>query len=353
MNINRKNYEVFLTDYIDGRLDPDQSNELLHFLTENPDLRKEFDDYENIKISPTKNVYIKKNLLKKDFCDIENINETNFDEFCVAKLEGDLGDDDEIRLNKYIKDNPEKSSEYELFSRLVFKPDNSIKYPGKKNIKRSLVFTPERKIYIYLTSAAAAIIFVMLVLIPGSEKDNASVPELAENQMPAQVIEIKDSQDKTESSGETKSDITENKPVQKIITPLLKERATDEPENNSYIREENILASLTPIETDLINISEYPAGMQSSFTRLKNQKEDLPVPENSRIQELRNRILPNNINLDINKINFWTAAEAGIKGFNYLTESELKLDKELNNEGEVTAFALNSETFSISSTRIK
>jgi hypothetical protein len=353
MKINRNNYEVFLIDYIDGRLDPLQSNELLDFLSRNPDLKKEFDAYEKIDMPASKDIHIKKDLLKKNFSDIEIIDETNFDEFCVARLEGDLEKDDEIRLQKYIEDNPEKLKDYKIYTRLFLKPDHNIKYSEKNNIKKSVLFTPKRKLYLYISSAAAAIILFTLLLIPGKENADMSGSLLTDNQIPEQKTEVTDNPDKIESPAEKDSKIVYSRTSEKKATLGFKDILPAEPEKNLVTREEDMLVYLTPIKTGMISISKYPAGMQVSYKPTENMHEHYNLASKDRIQELKNKIFLQNVVFDIDKIDIWTAAEAGIKGFNYLTESEVELEKEFNNEGRVTAFALNSENFSISSTRIK
>ena len=55
----------------------------------------------------------------------------------------------------------------------------------------------------------------------------------------------------------------------------------------------------------------------------------------------------------LDRINLWKLAEAGVKGFNYLTESEVLIDKKINNEGKIVAFGLDSESFRFSSNRSK
>ena len=176
---------------------------------------------------------------------------------------------------------------------------------------------------------------------------------MAKNQHEELIIEKKDNQDKIEISQESNSDINDKQRVKNIIKSGLKKTVRDKPKNNAIIREEEMLVCLTPIKPDIIGIYEYPVGMYNSYKPLENHQEDNSVFGNLAIQELRNRILHKNVALNINKIDFWMAAEAGVKSFNYLTESEVRLDKKLNSEGKVIAFALNSESFSISSSRIK
>ncbi len=73
------------------------------------------------------------------------------------------------------------------------------------------------------------------------------------------------------------------------------------------------------------------------------------IPENFAEQDTENTNDIKIYGINISKINVWKLAEAGIKGFNYLTESEVLLSKQMSEDGKVSAFALNSETFSFSS----
>ena len=115
MTINRLNYEEYLADYLDGNLDPVLSAELMVFLSENPDLERQYRDLESGSHSmPAETLQCPhKESLKKDFPDVEAIRESNVDEFCIAAIEGLLKDEDRQRLLHYIRSSPAKSRRFQ------------------------------------------------------------------------------------------------------------------------------------------------------------------------------------------------------------------------------------------------
>jgi hypothetical protein len=90
MNINRNNYEVYIIDYFDGKLDPVQTAELMYFLSQNPDLEYEFNAFENLKMPESQIKFNDKEVLKKEYADVKSVTDINFEEFCIAEIEGDL-----------------------------------------------------------------------------------------------------------------------------------------------------------------------------------------------------------------------------------------------------------------------
>ena len=354
MNITRNNYEAFLIDYMDGRLDPIQSNQLLNFLTQNPDLKKEFERYENIKISPSKDIHLKKQILKRNFSDIKKINKTNFEEFCIAKLEGDLQENDEIRLSQYMDKHPEMIKDYNLYSRLYLKPDYNIKYPGKNNIKKSVLLMYKRSMYFYVSSAAAIIIVIMLVFMPKKQKEEISKVQFADITPEKEIVQKKETQNNTEIDlGSTLEEIKEVQPANKILNTRLKNAIPDKPINNTATREKEMLSYLNPIEAGIENTFNYPNLIMNRLGTTENYQEGNFALKDIFIRKLKNSILQKDFSTNIKNKIIWSAAEAGIKSYNYLTESEVELEKKLNSEGKVVAFALNSESFSISSPLMK
>ena len=65
MRINRNNYEIFFIDFYDNKLTPAQKLEVELFLESNPDLKAEFEEFENVTIIETAAKYEPKLDLKK------------------------------------------------------------------------------------------------------------------------------------------------------------------------------------------------------------------------------------------------------------------------------------------------
>ena len=65
MQIDRSNYEIWLIDWLDGKLNEVQIRELQHFLKDNPDLNEEFEDLGIFRLKPSESEFPYKNQLIK------------------------------------------------------------------------------------------------------------------------------------------------------------------------------------------------------------------------------------------------------------------------------------------------
>ena len=92
MKISRDNYEVFFIDYFEGNLNREEKEELQRFLSKNPDLKNEFDQFEEINVAEPEREYKYKTELKKQVSDLGKVNEDTIDEYSIAFLEGDLNE---------------------------------------------------------------------------------------------------------------------------------------------------------------------------------------------------------------------------------------------------------------------
>jgi hypothetical protein len=69
------------------------------------------------------------------------------------------------------------------------------------------------------------------------------------------------------------------------------------------------------------------------------------------------QVVPENesslVNALLKRINFWKAAETAVSGFNYLTESQLSLTRNTDENGRLRGLALEMEDYSITGNKIK
>ncbi len=130
--ITRSNYEIYFIDYVDGRLDKSQCDQLLIFLKEHPDLKEEFDLFNEGKIIADTEIYFpSKEKLKKS-----TISNLNYLTWFVAYVEDDLSARQKKEVDYFIRQNPESEKDLELFTRLKFKPDEKIVFPDNNQLKR-------------------------------------------------------------------------------------------------------------------------------------------------------------------------------------------------------------------------
>ncbi len=150
--ITRHNYEEFFLDYLDGTLDSDQMNELKIFLIQNPDLKEELEEME-CPVLTQESISLAHDFLK------EIPFRNSFDDFCIARLEGDLSVDNEIAFDLFLEKNKPFKKESETYQKTVLIPDEQVIFKNKEGLKKD-----ERKIafwwYFSRVGAAASVLLL-------------------------------------------------------------------------------------------------------------------------------------------------------------------------------------------------
>ena len=157
MGINRNNYEIFFIDFYDDQLTTAQKLELELFLESNPDLKAEFEDFENVTILETAAEYEPKLDLKKpEITVIDKITEENYEELFIAWYENDLDTSQKASVVKFLEENPHLDKEFQLQGSLII-PAEHIIYENKEQLKKKAF------IGYYWTAAAAAILIFLAI----------------------------------------------------------------------------------------------------------------------------------------------------------------------------------------------
>ncbi len=128
--INRHNYEEFFLDYLEGTLSSLQRIALEDFLNMNPDLRLELEEME-CPVLLKDNIQVDSEFLK------EIPFRESFDDFCIARLEGDLSVENEIAFDKFLKNNESFKTENEIYKKTILVPDYKLVFIDKQKLKRS------------------------------------------------------------------------------------------------------------------------------------------------------------------------------------------------------------------------
>jgi hypothetical protein len=147
--ININNYEAFWVDYLDGVLNSDQENALLSFLEENPSIAGNLIDVEDYKLPELDAEYPQKTKLLS-FNQIDNL--------LIAKIEGTISVEDDKFITEKINSEVATQESYSIYKKTVLSPDNTIVFPNKNSLKKSVRVPMFR----YVSSIAAAIIIVAL-----------------------------------------------------------------------------------------------------------------------------------------------------------------------------------------------
>lgn len=131
MNINKHNYEAFFLDYHEGNLTPQQVADLLLFVEQNPELKEEFENFENVFLEDYSSYnYNNKQKLKKE------VNLQNKEEYFIRSVEGTLNKTEKDLLDNYLIQHPQFLPEFSLFQKTKLFADTHIVFEEKEKLKR-------------------------------------------------------------------------------------------------------------------------------------------------------------------------------------------------------------------------
>jgi hypothetical protein len=141
MNININNYEAYFLDYHEGNLSPQQVADLFLFLSQHPELKKEFEDFEHIVLEDfSAPVFENKDRLKK------NITVENREEYFIRAVEGTLDPTELVLLTAFLNTHPEFVTEFNLFQKTKLQADASVVFENKPLLKQGIVVNEEQLI---------------------------------------------------------------------------------------------------------------------------------------------------------------------------------------------------------------
>lgn len=141
MKINRNNYEIWFLDFYEGRLIKDQVKELMIFLEHHYDLKEEFNQFEHVSLPPINHIYFdaKESLKKPVIASEEGINENNYINYFLRKVENDLTAKELIAFANFLRKNAFLEKELKGFQKTKSSPDKNITFPYKKELKKKRI----------------------------------------------------------------------------------------------------------------------------------------------------------------------------------------------------------------------
>ena len=237
MKIDRHNYEEFFILYWDNELTALQKQAVENFVTQNTDLREEFELLGESRFTPEATVQLK----EKDFLLNDSfINITNYEEQLLNYIDDEVTTEEKKEVEKFVGLHPAAQKELALLKRTKLLPEAVISFPDK-----SILYRKEEKpvpvlsmTWFRLAVAAAIILiagFTVLQLVKTGKAGNvapvASTDPRVTDPSNNQVTTIKDQ-------------ITKD-PEQKIAR-VNNKSIKDQPQQNSDLKnnvEENVVAN--------------------------------------------------------------------------------------------------------------
>jgi hypothetical protein len=358
--INRSNYELWLIDYLDQKLTADEKSEVECFLQENPDIREEFEDLNEIVLEDTV-LFHDKEKLKKTTADLLPENIENVDDFMIANLEGDLTLQEQRDFNILMKSDEKLEKEYAYYTKTKTFPDHSIVYPQKELLKKSSLasLSKTRDLRVQLFSIAA-VLLIMLVLVnavffkPNFYKGESiaalnyqSDENVSENRR-SWSFHSEQIQEMRKSVGSQEFQLTA---YQNDLPPTINDKETQ--------HEAEQLANDLDTEKSIEDKVDESTEMKKATPYAKNYKierEDKPALalNTSRatslnqflVKQFREKALNEEVEeSDQRKLSLWDVADAGLQGVGRLFNRDLKLQKQYNQDGQIVAVAYQSPNF--------
>jgi hypothetical protein len=330
---DRSNYEIWFIDWLDGNLDEWQVHQLQEFLGRNQDLMEEFKTLAPVKLKPADYSCPRKERLRKRPADLTT---SQFEYLCVAGLENDLAPLQAAELREAMADDPEKRKIYNLIQKLRLVPSETV-YLHKSRLKRVSVYVKAFRISLALLSAAAAVALFLTLILPETVNIHQPAMTVASITIPPAI---------------TKAPVPE--PAEVIIPEVLTTINLYSEVNDAAVND-----TVQKMNPDFPRITLSPAPMpghvniagryeaKSSLIEYKYGPAILLFPdERSNVDKFFARLFHEKIMRDTTAgdrpVKGYEIAEAGIAGLNKLLGTELALQRNTDENGEVSSVYFSS-----------
>ena len=347
MLINRNNYEVYFLDFIEGRLTPEEEAGLMAFLSENPDLEKELNGYSSYQLNPPSIAFEDKESLKKTMSSFHEINENNFGQYCIAKMEGDLDNHSNTIFEEYLNKHPEKLKEYKQYLQTFLEPDLQIEFTDKQKLKHRIIKPIHNRMLIAVSIAASVTLIILSYNFYNSYRfENKKIYTSLHEKLKIDSLLTTTILGKP---SETKKILASNKTLN---TKNLKSNTIRDSIPDHYVN----LKKREPITiVELDSKSQEPqipiVPPAPLLMAVENRTSYLTVRELA-TRELKKRLDKQNIQLD-GSMDLWQTAQAGIKQINRISGLNLALNKETDSTNNRTVFLIETDLLSFYSSSEK
>jgi len=158
---------------VEGLLPANDADFLNKMVASDKQKKHELELFEKTKLIVEQFNYNEKLTLKQDEI-IHNVGDANFEEYCIACMEGWLDQKGLVSLNDFIAANPSKKTILDSYFKTKLTPDLSVVFPNKRKIKRFSIFSPKIKKYASIISSAAAIVVMAFMFFYTTTLDDKS-----------------------------------------------------------------------------------------------------------------------------------------------------------------------------------
>lgn len=351
MKPDRSNYEIWFLDWLDGYLSDQQARELMIFLNENPELRKELESVCSVRLSPENVTFRGAEHLRKS---PEDLTPSHIEYLGVTYLENDLGPVQHSELMTALQHDNEKKRAFDLIQKVKLLPPH-ITFDRKNKLIKLTSGERIFRIAVTVISTAAAIALLMLAyyFIPDRKIDNAFISSGTTETDTLEIIYSgsifrEDNSgidltrfDKFSGAGVKSDDEIPSAPGLDYNQINIEITGVDEMSFEYSIPEISISGLLSGI-----TLTEKKCG--NSLIAHSTGPAPLPVPDNRSnverfIARIFNEKILNDKTLGDKPVKAYEVAEAGIAGLNKILGWEMALIKNSDDDGLIKSVYFNSK----------
>lgn len=356
IDINLNNYEEIVIDYFDEKLNTSEIEQLMSFLNKYPEIKEEFKlygEYEKVKDKEHELSTITKNKLKKIPL-LKHTSNSNLDELCIAKIENDLTEKENLWFDELISNDVEKKNELDIYRLTKIVPDLSIVYKNKSRLKRSKSQL-RRIVNTGISVAASLAIMLSLYFVLSNKQVNNNEKFVTEAK---EIIQNK-TQNNTSEEPIINNTVRDVKNVEKINNidkriignndESLKVKNKINNNVNNIEREYESIALLEPREIILqINTMNQVIKLHSNMNYYPTQvihKEEPTVSLKTFIAQKVNKRL---FKKEKDRIEMFDIAQAGVRGINKIAGTKMTLERIYDQNGNIDKTEFNSKLIAFS-----
>lgn len=373
MKFNKENYEIYVLDFLEGKLTEEDHAMFIKFLEDHPDIYKEVKDISNLQLQPGDIKFYGKNILKRATGTFQY--NKDFENFCIAFIEGDLEPDEKLKFENWLKENNEKKYEFESYRKVYLKADKNIFFSPKSKLKK-LTIVQRRIRWVSILSAAAAVTVFLIIFTKSADIINRKfISEKSDDELKI-TTEIETLKEKTEQINKDSGQFQELESTEKQLTEakldhikieeqaVLSEQKYTSAENYPGHTYDKINTGMEPGAWRKEKISIKPVSSILAFIEIHNSVDynelKQPVPEKGRnldgyqtIREFASEnILANlfsvNESDEQTKLTLWNLASNGFEGLNNISEGGYALNREINENGTTKRISVETPLLGLS-----
>lgn len=160
MNITPENIEFLLFELVEGNLSPEEEAQVIAYTEEHPNAAEMLDEMMCTVLVPDERIQLPNKEELKESTDIPLVNLDNYEEMILLKMEGELDGEHTSSYKDFMQFHTEKKTDEKLFSLTQLKPEATLVYPDKSELKKSAPILSIARYAVPVAAAASALLFV-------------------------------------------------------------------------------------------------------------------------------------------------------------------------------------------------